>query len=162
VTQATSRAVAQPARSQPHPQPRSWLRVVSPSRRIRKAPFIVLLATVVIAGMLALVLLSVAVNQQAFTLAKLERSTGDLTVRHSTLRAEVDRLSSPERIERIAAGRGLEPVRSARIVAWPGQAGGQPAKAGTGGAGTRPQVSAGGRLWTADDPHPLKHYLAQP
>jgi cell division protein FtsL len=120
----------------------------------------VLLGTVVVAGVLGLVSLSIAVNQQAFALAELERSTHDLTVRHSTLRAEVDQLRAPDRIERIAAERGLRPVRSARIAAWPGSPGGQAGKAG-GGAAT-PAASAGGRLWTVDDPHPIKHYLAQP
>jgi hypothetical protein len=126
----------------------------------------VLLVTVVVAGVLGLVALSIAVNQQAFALAKLERSTQDLTVRHSTLRGDVDRLRAPDRVERIARKRGLEPVQRARIAAWPGSA------AGTKAAGTRTAgdataeaatpASAGARLWTVDDPHPIKHYLAQP
>jgi cell division protein FtsL len=174
VTQATSRALAQApptgyrARVGSGPagrwlddaQPRSWLRVVAPSRRARRAPFMILLGTVVVAGVLGLVSLSIAVNQQAFALAELERSTHDLTVRHSTLRAEVDQLMAPDRIERIATERGLRPVQSARIASWPGSPGGQAGKAG--GSPATPAASAGGRLWTVDDPHPIKHYLAQP
>jgi len=161
VTQAPSRVYAPAPQPGYDSQPHSWLRVVAPSRRARRAPFVILLATVIGAGVLGLVALSIAVNQQAFALAELERSTHDLTVRHSTLRADVDRLRAPARIERIARQRGLEPVQRARIAAWPGAAG---AKAGgkAGGQVATPPASAGGRLWTVDDPHPIKHYLAQP
>jgi cell division protein FtsL len=120
----------------------------------------ILLATVVVAGVLGLVALSIAVNQQAFALAELERSTHDLTVRHSTLRADVDRLRAPDRIERIARERGLEPVQKAHIAAWPGSA--RDATSGGAGQAGAPAASADGRLWTVDDPHPIKHYLAQP
>lgn len=161
MTQASSRAYAQAPQPAYDSQPRSWLRVVAPSRRARRAPFMVLLATVVGAGVLGLVALSIAVNQQAFALAELERSTHDLTVRHSTLRADVDRLRAPSRIERIARRRGLEPVQRARIAAWPGTAGSK-AEGKAGGQVATPPASAGGRLWTVDDPHPIKHYLAQP
>jgi cell division protein FtsL len=179
VTQATSRASAQSApaayrrvgghahaRRLEEAHPRSWLRVVAPSRRTRRAPFVILLATVVVGGVLGLVSLSIAVNQQAFALAELERANQDLTVRHSTLRADVDRLSAPDRVERIAKRRGLEPVRSARIAAWPGAAAATgSAKGGaaaTAGPAATPPASADGRLWTVEDPHPIKHYLAQP
>jgi hypothetical protein len=169
VTQASSRAYAQAPQPAYDSPARSWLRVVAPSRRARRAPFMVLLAIVVGVGVLGLVALSIAVNQQAFALAELERSTHDLTIRHSTLRADVDRLRAPGRIERIARRRGLEPVQRARIAAWPGTAGPESAgktagkTAGTaGGQVATPPPSAGGRLWTVDDPHPIKHYLAQP
>lgn len=159
MTQATQRAVARQPSQRPDPQPRSWLRVVAPSSRARRAPFTILLLVVVAAGVLGLVSLSIAVNQQAFALAELERANNDLTVRHSTLRADVDRLKAPDRVERVAKQRGLQPVSRARITAWPGRSG---AAVPSAGQPATPAASAGGRLWTAEDPHPLKHYLAQP
>jgi hypothetical protein len=135
---------------------------------VRRLPFLLLTGLVVVAGVLALAALTAAVNQQAFAVAKLEQANRSAAGRYSLLQAEVDSLRSPSRVAAVARSRGLEPVHKARIVRWPGTSGAPnastPAAASSLAAGgvetTDPTKS--GRVWTLDDPFPLKHYLAEP
>jgi cell division protein FtsL len=172
-TRATQRAVRAPAQQQFRLR---LARRVQPTSRLA---FAVLTALVVVTGVLALAALTVAVNQQAFAVAKLEQANKQSATRYSVLQAEVDALKSPARVSRVAHERGLRPISRARIVRWPSapQSGGNASLASTaatspaavgatsaagGDNGLDDPVKAAGQVWTQDDPFPLKHYLAQP
>jgi cell division protein FtsB len=145
------------------PDPRRRLRAVTPARRASRLPFIVLAALVVVAGVLGLVSLNVNVNQQAFTIAKLQRGSRDAENRYASLQAEVDRLKSPDRIAREAARRHLLPAGRPRVARWPGAG---PGGATSPGAATSPAAPGAGSSGNAqtwpEEPNPLKQYLAEP
>jgi cell division protein FtsL len=149
------------------PEPRHRLRAVTPARRASRLPFLVLSALVVVAGVLGLVSLNVSVNQQAFAIAKLQRSTRDAEVRYAGLQAEVDRLKSPDRIAREAARRHLQPAGRPRVERWPASRAGDQTSPGAAtspaapGARTPTSPSGNAQAWP-EDPFPLKQYLAEP
>jgi hypothetical protein len=152
--QATS---TRPAPRQP---PQRRLRAVTPVRRLPRPLFVLLTLGLAVAGVLGLVTLNVNVNQQAFEIARLSRANREAERRYTIYQAEVDRLKAPSRIAEVAARRGMVPAGRPRVIAWPG--GAKPA-AGSRGAATSP-ASPGTRPdggW-AQDPFPLKPYLAQP
>ena len=183
-SQAATRAQRQVRAPQPEHFRLRLARRVQPTSRLA---FVVLTGLVVVAGVLALAALTVAVNQQAFAVARLEEANKTSAARYTVLQAEVDTLSSPARVARVAQARGLRPISKARIVRWPSATGSggsaslaptaatSPAAVGAtaarpnGAAGfpakdgeTTDPVKAAGQVWTQDDPFPLKHYLAQP
>jgi cell division protein FtsL len=171
--QAAARAAgASSAASRAAQQRRPGLRLARRAQPTSRLAFALLTALVVVAGVLALAALTVTVNQQAFTVARLEQANRQAATRYSVLQAEVDALSSPARVSRVAHARGLRPVSRARIVAWPSatRRGGGASLAPTaatspaavGATAAHDPVKAAGQLWTEDDPFPLKHYLAQP
>jgi cell division protein FtsB len=146
----------------PRPDPRR-LRAVRQARRVRRLPFIVLAALIVVAGVLALLSLNVNVNQQAFAIAALERSNRDAENRYASLQADIDRLKAPDRIAREAARRHLVPAGRPRVATWPGS---RPGEATSPGAATSPAAPGAGAsddasTWS-QDPFPLKQYLAEP
>jgi cell division protein FtsL len=147
----------------PRPDPRRRLRAVAPVRRAPRLPFVLLAALVVVAGVLGLVSLNVNVNQQAFTIAKLQRGNRDAENRYASLQAEVDRLKSPDRIAREAARRHLVPAGRPRVERWPGAG---PGGATSPGAATSPAAPGAGSPGNAqtwpEEPNPLKQYLAEP
>ncbi len=156
--------------NEPRPEPRRRLRAVTPARRVPRLPFIVLAALAVVAGVLGLVSLNVGVNQQAFTIARLERANRQAEIRYASLQADIGRLKAPGRIASEAARRHLVPAGRPRVAAWPGS---RPAGAGTTspttspGAATSPAApgagsSDGAGAWPPQDPFPLKQYLAEP
>jgi len=124
----------------------------------------VLAALVVVAGVLGLVSLNVSVNQQAFTIAKLQRSSREAENRYAGLQAEIDRLKSPDRIAREAARRHLVPAGRPRVARWPGSV--SPSGETSPGAATSPAAPGAGSSGDAqawpEDPFPLKQYLAEP
>jgi hypothetical protein len=146
------------------PDPRRRLRAVRQASRVRRLPFIVLAALIVVAGVLALLSLNVNVNQQAFAIAKLERSNRDAENRYASLQADIDRLKAPDRIAREAARQHLVPAGRPRVSTWPGSG---PGGATSPGAATSPAApgardsSDDASTWS-QDPFPLKQYLAQP
>jgi hypothetical protein len=148
----------------PRPDRRRRLRAVRQARRVRRLPFIVLAALIVVAGVLALLSLNVNVNQQAFAIAKLERSNRDAENRYASLQADIDRLKAPDRIAREAARQHLVPAGRPRVGTWPGS---RPGEATSPGAATSPAVpgardsSDDASTWS-QDPFPLKQYLAEP
>jgi hypothetical protein len=159
MSMAAGRAASTRPAPRPRPAPRQ-LRAVAPSRRRRRLPFVLLTLGLMVAGVLGLVTLNVTVNQQAFTIARLSGDNRQAERRYTVLQADVDRLKAPERITRVAASRGMVTAGRPRVAAWPG---GRPATGSRGSAtspaapGTRP----GDGAW-AQDPFPLKPYLAQP
>ena len=152
-------APTRPAPRQPAAPPRR-LRAVVPVGRRRRLPFVLLTLGMVVAGVLGLVTLNVTVSQQAFEIAHLQQTNREAERRYGVLQADVDRLKAPGRITRVAASRGMVPAGRPRVAAWPG---GRPATGSRGQAtspaapGTRPGDGA-----YAQDPFPLKPYLAQP
>jgi cell division protein FtsB len=159
----------------PRPDPRRRLRAVGQAQRVRRLPFIILSALIVVAGVLGLLSLNVNVNQQAFAIAKLERANRDAENRYASLQADIDRLKAPDRIAREAARQHLVPAGRPRVSTWSGS---KPGGATSPGAATSPAApgagSNGDPTWgsqdsgssSADawsqDPFPLKQYLAEP
>jgi hypothetical protein len=179
VTQAASHAPARPARAA-RPEPLR-LRLIGSGRQASRLPFLALTGLVVILGVLGLAALTVAVNQQAFAIARLEQAGREAAGRYSVLQADVDRLRAPARLGKVAEDRGLAPVGRTRVVRWPSAperrgaaaSGGDAAASRAAPAAAAPPAAAGpppparpgadpGRIWTPDDPFPLKQYLAQP
>ncbi len=145
------------------PDPRRRLRAVTPARRVSRLPFIVLAGLVVVAGVLGLVSLNVSVNQQAFTIAKLQRGNREAENRYASLQAEIDRLKSPDRIAREAASRHLVPAGRPRVAQWPGSRAGNKASPGAATSPAAPGAGPSGDAQTwRQEPFPLKQYLAEP
>ncbi len=151
---------AAPTRPAPRPPaPPARLRAV-PTLRRRRLPFVLLTLGLMVAGVLGLVTLNVTVSQQAFEIAHLQQANREAERRYGVLQSDVDRLKAPGRITRVAASRGMVPAGRPRVAAWPG---GRPATGSRGQAtspaasGTRPGEGA-----FAQEPFPLKPYLAQP
>ena len=162
----------------PRPDPRRRLRAVGQARRVRRLPFIILAALIVVAGVLTLLSLNVNVNQQAFAIAELERANRDAENRYASLQADIDRLKAPDRIAREATRQHLVPAGRPRVSRWPGSKPGEatspgaatsPAAPGARPSGEPPLVSPdpsgspddGTSAWP-QDPFPLKQYLAEP
>ncbi|HEV8651162.1 MAG TPA: hypothetical protein VG276_17675 [Actinomycetes bacterium] len=128
-----------------------------------RLPFLLLTVAIIVAGVLGLVSLNVSVNQQAFELARLARENRAAEQRYTLLQAEVDRLKAPARIVRVATQRGLVPAGRPRLATWPGS---RPAGKDSPGAATSPAApgahQAGDASAWAQDPFPIKPYLAQP
>jgi cell division protein FtsL len=144
--------------------PARRLRAVAPVRRVPRLPFVLLTAAIIAAGVLGLVSLNIAVNQQAFELAALARQNRAAEQRYTLLQAEVDRLKAPARIVRVASQRGMVPAGRPRVATWPGS---RPAGTRSPGAATSPAASGayqadGDPSAWAQDPFPIKPYLAQP
>lgn len=74
-----------------------------------RAPFVLLIAVLLGAGMLALLLLNASLNQGSFELSELRRQTQELTDEQQELQAEVDGYSAPDELARRAAELGLVP-----------------------------------------------------
>jgi hypothetical protein len=148
------------------PAPERRLRVVNPASRVPRLPYLVLTSGAIVGGVLGLLSLNVSVNQQAFTIASLERSNRAAEARYASLQAQVDVLKSPERIARAAAAAHLVPAGRPHVTAWPGQRPGQGSQPQTSpGAATSPAaLGAGpsGSAWSTQEPFPLKRYLAEP
>jgi hypothetical protein len=153
---------AAPTRPAPRPPapPLFRLRAVAPVGRRRRLPFVLLTLGLMVAGVLGLVTLNVTVSQQAFEIAHLSQANREAERRYGALQAEVDRLKAPGRITRVATGRGMVPAGRPRVAAWPG---GRPATGSRGQATSpaAPGTRQGDSAW-AQDPDPLKPYLAQP
>jgi hypothetical protein len=148
---------------EPRSDPRRRLRAVTPLRRASRLPFIVLAGLVVVAGVLGLVSLNVSVNQQAFTIARLQRSSHQTENRYASLQADIDRLKSPARIAHEATRRHLVPAGRPRVTRWPGGRAGDETSPGAATSPAAPGAGSSGdaQAWP-QDPFPLKQYLAEP
>jgi cell division protein FtsB len=86
------------------------LRLVRPVRsRAKRAPFVVVLLTVVTAGLVGLILMSTVLQAQAFESSRLQREARDLTTRQQQLGREVSQLQSPANVAREAVKLGMVP-----------------------------------------------------
>ena len=86
------------------------LRLVRPVRsRARKAPFVVVVMSVLGAGLVGLVLMSTVLQAQSFELARLDREAAALETRQQSIAREVDRLQSPANVASRAIAIGMVP-----------------------------------------------------
>lgn len=99
---------------------RHELRAIPPVRVMSQAPFVVLTSLVIVGGVLGLLALNVAVNQQAFQIAELERANHAAEERYGQQLSEVNRLRSLSRIEREARKLGMVPADRVHAGTWPG------------------------------------------
>jgi hypothetical protein len=96
---------------------RSRLRVV-PGRltRPRRAPFVVLVLFLLVAGLVGLLVLNTALQQGSFDLTDLEQQTALLRDRHSELVGDVADRSEPGALARRAKQLGMLPGESPVFV----------------------------------------------
>lgn len=86
------------------------LRLVAPVRsRAGRAPFVVVVLTVLGTGLVGLILLSTVLQAQAFEIARLQSTADDLTVQEQDLRREAERLQAPADLAERAVRLGMVP-----------------------------------------------------
>lgn len=111
------------------------LRIVAPARaRARRAPFVVVVVTVLSVGLVGLVVLSTALQNQAFELARLQEQSSSLAVQQQQLEYEADRLANPASLAAAASAIGMIPNETpvflkpdtGEIIGVPTPAGSQP------------------------------------
>ncbi|MCL8251853.1 hypothetical protein AERO_10700 [Aeromicrobium fastidiosum] len=86
------------------------LRLVRPVRsRARKAPFVVVVLSVLGAGLVGLVLMSTVLQAQSFEATRLDRRAASLETRQQSIAREVDRLQSPANVAKRAIAIGMVP-----------------------------------------------------
>lgn len=86
------------------------LRLVRPVRsRARKAPFVVVVLTVVSIGLVGLIIMSTVLQAQAFEASKLQREARSLATQQQALGRDIDRLQSPANVAREAIAIGMVP-----------------------------------------------------
>jgi cell division protein FtsL len=96
-----------PQKSQPRNRA---LRLVGPvSSRARKAPFVVVVLTMVGMGLVGLILMSTVLQAQSFEVAKLNQQGDTLETREQALNREVHRLQSPSNLAKQALWLGMVP-----------------------------------------------------
>lgn len=86
------------------------LRLVRPVRsRARKAPFVVVVLSVLGAGLVGLILMSTVLQAQSFESSRLDRQASELQTRQQAVAREVDRLQSPANVAARAIALGMVP-----------------------------------------------------
>ncbi|MET0449772.1 MAG: hypothetical protein ABW004_15260 [Aeromicrobium sp.] len=86
------------------------LRLVRPVRsRARKAPFVVVVLTVLAIGLVGLIIMSTVLQAQSFEAAKLDRQASALQTQQQSIAREVDRLQSPANVASRAIAIGMVP-----------------------------------------------------
>jgi cell division protein FtsB len=86
------------------------LRLVRPVRsRARKAPFVVVVMSVLGAGLVGLILMSTVLQAQSFEAARLDRDAAALETRQQAIAREVDQLQSPANVAKRAIAIGMVP-----------------------------------------------------
>jgi len=84
------------------------LRLVRPVRsRARRAPFVVVVLSVLAAGLVGLILISTTLQSLAFQQSSLDAEVATLQHRRDALSREVDQLSSPASIAQRASSLGM-------------------------------------------------------
>jgi cell division protein FtsB len=86
------------------------LRLVRPVRsRARRAPFVVVVLTVLAIGLVGLIVMSTVLQAQSFDAAKLDREAASLETHQQSIAREVDRLQSPANVASRAIAAGMVP-----------------------------------------------------
>lgn len=86
------------------------LRLVRPVRsRARRAPFVVVVLTVVSIGLVGLIVMSTVLQAQSFQASKLQQEARSLATQQQALARDVDRLQSPANVAREAIAIGMVP-----------------------------------------------------
>jgi hypothetical protein len=75
------------------------LRLVRPVRsRARRAPFVVVVLTVLGSGLVGLILMSTVLQAQSFEAARLDRQATELQTKQQAISREIERLQSPSNV----------------------------------------------------------------
>ncbi|MEV7396095.1 hypothetical protein [Aeromicrobium sp. NPDC092404] len=86
------------------------LRLVRPVRsRARKAPFVVVVLTILSVGLVGLIIMSTILQAQSFEAQKLNSQSAELETQRQLLSREVDKLQSPANVARRAIQYGMVP-----------------------------------------------------
>jgi hypothetical protein len=89
------------------------LRLVAPVRaRTRRTPFVIIVVAVLSLGLVGLIVLSTALQDQAFELADLRQQAAALKLQQEKAQHEVDYLESPASVARKAIGLSMVPNRN--------------------------------------------------
>lgn len=94
-----------------------------------RAPFVILVVTLLAGGLISLLLLNAAVNQDSFRLNKLEKETTDYTDEQQQLQQEVDQYGAPGTLERKARELGMVPGGNPAFLNPDGTVRGDPQRA---------------------------------
>lgn len=92
-------------------QPRSLpLRLVAPVRsRARRAPFVVVVMTVLTIGLLGIILISTVLQAQSFEIARLSTQADSLETQQQALTRDVERMQSPANVAESSIRLGMVP-----------------------------------------------------
>lgn len=97
----------------PRSQPKRGLRLVAPvTTRARRTPFVVVLLSLIGAGLVGLILISTAMQAQTFELDRLTTEARALETEQEALQREVSELESPENLGPRAAAHGMVPSQT--------------------------------------------------
>lgn len=100
-------------RPAPRPQTKRGLRLVAPvATRARRTPFVVVLLSLIGAGLVGLILISTAMQAQTFELDRLTTEARLLETEQEALQREVSELESPENLGPRAVSHGMVPSQT--------------------------------------------------
>lgn len=100
-------------RSTSRPTTKKSLRLVTPvTNRARRTPFVVVLLTMIGAGLVGLIMLSTYMQAQAFELEHLTEQARDLHTEQAALQRDVSRLESPRNLGARALMYGMVPSQT--------------------------------------------------
>ncbi|MCW2788652.1 MAG: hypothetical protein JWQ91_2432 [Aeromicrobium sp.] len=86
------------------------LRLVRPVRsRARKAPFVVVVMTILSIGLVGLIIMSTVLQAQSFEAARLDQRAAQLKTQQQALARDVDRMQSPANVAARAVQLGMVP-----------------------------------------------------
>lgn len=94
------------AATQARPQLRS---IISPPRRLSSLSFAVVVVAILVSGMVGMLALTTALQNQAFEVRAAQRTASELGYRASDLEAQANRAKSPEALGRRATQLGMVP-----------------------------------------------------
>nr|WSX74047.1 cell division protein FtsL [Streptomyces sp. NBC_00899]WSX79888.1 cell division protein FtsL [Streptomyces sp. NBC_00899] len=94
-----------------------------------RTPFVILVVTLLAGGLISLLLLNAAVNQDSFQLNKLEKETTGYTDEQQQLQQEVDQYGAPGTLERKARELGMVPGGNPAFLDPDGSVRGTPQRA---------------------------------
>ena len=110
LARAVTTAGAPAPRFSPESAKAAGLRLVRPVRsRARKAPFVVVVMTILSIGLVGLIIMSTILQAQSFEAQKLTQQAAELETRQQLLATEVDKLQSPANVARRAIQYGMVP-----------------------------------------------------
>lgn len=93
-----------------------------------RSPFVLLIVVLLAGGLISLLLLNAAVNQDSFTLSNLQKETSQLTDEEQALQQEVDGYSAPGALDRRARELGMVPGGNPAFLTPDGTVRGDPGK----------------------------------
>jgi cell division protein FtsB len=110
---------------------RRLVRAAGPGGRptAARSPFVLLIVVLLAGGLISLLLLNAAVNQDSFTLSKLQKETDQLTDEQQALQQEVDGYSAPGDLDNRARQLGMVPGGNPAFLSPSGAVRGDPSAA---------------------------------